>query len=173
MPVGSKLNAWSRSRKVGERVEDVIREALNSVGHDLTKNNGEVKTEVDLASQECAASRVEVKCAFTPYPSSPTPAKLQNTEHLTLDLANIEKYDDDVFIVFAVHYPLTVGIYAIEVSKCKKIIQEQPHRVYMRSKRTGKDKMKKVGISLNECFEIKVAPEFLTRIAQIATAAER
>jgi len=170
MVVGSKLNVWNKSRRVGERVEDIVREALNAVGHSLNKNNDEVKTEVDLASANNA--RVEVKCAFTPYPSSPTPAKLSSKEHLTLDVANIDKYDDDVFIVFAIHYPETKGIYAIEVRKCKEIIRDNPRRVYLRSARTGKDKLKKVGISLAECFEVKVPRKFLTRIAKVATSAE-
>lgn len=169
----SRLNKWKLSTKVGGKVEQIVCEALNSLGNDFVLNNITDVKEVDLTDGQMT---VEVKTAFTPYPRGKknlTPAGLTSENHLTLDKANIKKYDGIVLIVFAVVYPEVSGLYVIPAGKVKQILLDEPWREYTRSNRSFKDKSVKVGISLEECQRIDVDQKYITRIEAIAETYQR
>lgn len=157
------MNKWSETFQRGRKTEEFVKQDLfPSVGVNCVLNNKIDQTSIDM---KIGTIPVEVKTAFTPYPSSPTPAGLSAEEHLTLDYSNIEKYDDNVRILFIVRYK-EPRVCWILTKKVKQIIQDNPQRVYLRSGRTFKDKYKKIGIALSECEDIThlFAPNILAKI---------
>jgi hypothetical protein len=170
--MASKLNDWDYAKLLANNVELLVRLAINSIGFDYVRNNAEIRQAVDLAQ---ANRRIEVKCAFTPYPRDPTPAGLAQAEHITLDHTNIVKYDDEVvlFIVVA-NYPERNGLFSITAGRCKAILAAHPERVYLRSKRTFKDKVKKVGFAISECLDLShiVERNIMQELLVVAQAAK-
>lgn len=170
--MASKLNDWDYAKLLSNNVELLVRMAINSIGFDYIRNNFEIRQAVDLAQ---ADRQIEVKCAFTPYPKDPTPAGLACCEHITLDHANIIKYEDDVvlFIVVA-NYPERNGLFSITAGRCKEIIAAHPERNYTRSQRTRKDKVKKIGIAISECLDLShiVAQDIMQELLSVAQAAK-
>lgn len=145
-------NSWSEAKAVGRSAEDALIRALAAhVGLDLIRNNAENVKALD-ARLDCL---VDVKFLGTPYPSSPTPSGLRRDEHLTLDVANIEKYPDSTMLFMVVDYRAsdvdTAGLFIISAGKVRAIMAQNPKRVYSRSSRSTKDKMRKIGISTEEC----------------------
>lgn len=145
------MNKWTETIQRGQKVEAFVKqELLPSVGISCILNNQVKKTDIDL---RIGAVLIEIKTAFTPYPCEITPSGLNTSEHLTLDYANIEKYDDDVKILFLVRYN-NPRVCWIRAGKVKEIIRNNPKRIYSRSGRTFKDKRKKIGIAFSECEDL-------------------
>lgn len=145
-------NSWKEAKSVGRSAEMALIQALSKhVGLDLIRNNAE-NVKAEDARLDCY---VDVKFLETPYPSSPTPSGLSRNEHLTLDVANIEKYPDSTLLFMIVDYRAsdvdTAGLYLISAGKVRSIMTENPKRLYSRSSRSLKDKIRKVGISTSEC----------------------
>ena len=104
-------------------------------------------------------SLLDVKILKSPYPSSPTPAGLSAEEHLTLDYANVMgDYPPHTLLVLVVDYTAagvqTKGLHFITAGQVQEIVKNNPKRVYSRSARSTKDKIKKVAISTKECGRI-------------------
>lgn len=151
MPGPSPLNAWSASVVAGARMEEAFRASLaERLGITIVKNNAADVRASDFRL-EC---EVDVKYLQSPYPSDPTPANLSPATHLTLDVANITKYSPSTIIFMVVDYTErgvdTKGVYFVTAGRVAEIMESMPERVYRRSSRTHKDKIVKVGISVNE-----------------------
>lgn len=147
-----KENLWQFSKNRGAVVEDyVLQRLFPSIGLKCTKNNGEDVKEIDLMIEGVP---LEVKTAFTPYPKTPTPAKLTAEEHLTLDAANIAKYPREALLLFLVRYDDKPKVCFISAGRVKDIVANIPYRIYTRSGRSLKDKRKKIGIAFEECIDI-------------------
>jgi hypothetical protein len=182
----NQLNIWANSKKVGQQLEELILAGLNKNSMDTgteagkwIKNNTKSKTDIDI---KLHGKKIygDVKSAFTPYPSTPTPSKLSNAEHITIDLKDVDKYKDlnvTLYIVVC-NYPYLdkknngFGIYKIHSKDCWDILCKNPQRQYSRSFRSNKDKIAKVGFSINECTNIT---EFFdkTTIKKIKKLAEK
>lgn len=150
-------NLWQNSLSRGSAAENFVVETLfPSIGIKALCNNNANKDShgsresVDIRIFDL---RVDVKVAFTPYPSKITPSGLNNDEHLTIDFANIEKYDRCTLLLFLVRYDKP-RVLLISAGAIKDIIHENPGRIYSRSARSMKDKQKKIGISILECEDI-------------------
>jgi hypothetical protein len=144
----SELNAWTPALAEGKRAEYAFGMLLlKHMGINVTPNNIENQRAVDFRGDFVG----DVKFLRSPYPSSPTPAGLPREEHLTLDVANVDKYPDHTLIIMCVDYTSagleTQGLYFITAGKVREIIAKNPKRVYKRSQRTQKDKVLKIGIS--------------------------
>lgn len=149
--MGKEHNIWKFSTNRGKAAEDyVIDELLPSIGLKVTRNNTRDVKAVDALVGDIP---VDVKIAFTPYPSDRTPAGLTSGEHLTVDYPNIMKYSRRTLLLFLVRYE-EPQILLISAGKIRDIIARDPSRIYMRSKRSFKDKEKKIGISMKECRNI-------------------
>ena len=149
------LDNWEASIAEGKAAEAAI--AITFFTHlgmyceDNTKEN--VKN-TDLRGN----SLLEVKILRSPYPSAKSPAGLPPEEHLTLDHANIIDADPRVMILMVVDYTgaglPTKGLFFTTIGKVQSLVAALPKRVYNRSTRSSKDKVKKIGISTRECGRI-------------------
>lgn len=147
-----KENLWQFSKGRGAAAEDyVLQRLFPSIGLKCTKNNRQDVKEIDLMLEGVP---LDVKTAFTPYPKTPTPAKLTAEEHLTLDAANIAKYPREVLLLFLVRYDDKPRVCFISAGRVKDIVANTPYRTYMRSGRSFKDKQKKIGVAFGECIDI-------------------
>jgi hypothetical protein len=118
---------------------------VNKRAIDLTATTGGLKPKV---------FPLEAKYLTSAYPSSPTPSGLQAAEHLTLDVVNIESYSDDTVIMMVTDYTPkhdTKGVFCVTAGNVQRILKAMPNRAYSRSQRTMKDKIRKVGISTEDC----------------------
>lgn len=164
---------WGKSAGVGFMLEEIV---LRILGKEWIKNNGDDRKSADI----CRADKSEygdVKAAFTPYPSEPTPSKLKKKDHITLDHKSIvdyfEKFGDKLSIYVAVaNYPdRKTSLLKINSKDCFDIMNENPERTYTRSMRSFKDKVKKVGIKFEEFEDItkSVPKKLMKEIENIAT----
>ena len=149
----SPLNSWSQSRSFGSLVEQAFREIMEeSLGLVFVAANEEDVKAVDLKR---SGNVVDLKCLQSPYPRTPTPAKLTAETHLTLDHANLVKYEPSTEIWMVVDYRdagvPTAGIYMISAGKVLEILEANPSRKYKRSSRTSMDKEIKIAVSTEEC----------------------
>ena len=154
--MASELNQWGAALSEGKLAEMAFATLMQKyMGIKVTRNNIE-----NIKAEDCKCEFLaDIKFLRSPYPSAKTPAGLDRDEHLTLDVANVDKYSDETTIVMIVDYTEagveTEGFYFITAGEVRSIIQKHPERVYSRSARTSKDKVRKVGISTNEACQIR------------------
>lgn len=152
----NELNQWEKALPEGKLAEAAFAILMQRhMGMTVIPNNTE-----NVRTEDCKVEFVaDVKVLQAPYPSQRTPAGLDKDEHLTFDLANIDKYPDNTVLAIIADYSaagtLTEGFYFIPVKRVREIIKEHPERVYTRSARTNRDKSVKVGISTRECSQIR------------------
>jgi hypothetical protein len=154
--MASELNQWDKALSEGKLMEVAFAVLMKKhLGINVTPNNLENVKAVDNTCTFVS----DLKFLRSPYPSQKTPAGLDREEHLTLDVANIDKYSDDTLLAMVVDYTEsgvdTEGFYLIPVREVRAIMERDPKRVYTRSARTSKDKSVKVGISINEAAQIR------------------
>lgn len=149
--MGREHNVWKYSKGRGHAVEKYcVEDLFPSIGLKAERNNSQNKKAVDLLVEGIS---VDVKTAFTAYPQPRTPAGLTSQEHLTLDHANVMKYNRNVLLLFLVRYG-EPKVLIIPVGKVRDIMAKEPQRIYIRSMRSLKDKQKKVGIAISECIDL-------------------
>lgn len=153
----SPLNQWDLALTEGKLAELAFAILLEKhLGIRVSPNNTENVKAVDCRGEFLA----DVKILKSPYPSQKTPSGLDKSEHITLDVANVDKYADDVAIQMIVDYTAagvqTAGWYWITAGRVREIMAKHPERVYSRSARTAKDKSVKVGISINESNQVRL-----------------
>lgn len=152
----SELNQWDKALAEGKLAEAAFGIMLfKHLGIKVSANNA-----VNVKAVDCACEFIaDVKVLQSPYPSAKTPSGLDKDEHLTLDVANIDKYHEDTLLCMVVDYTKggveTSGFYLITVRRVREIMKAHPERVYTRSARSSKDKSVKVGISTNECCQMR------------------
>jgi len=131
-------------------------------GWDVQQNNDVNVRAVDLIVTVPGKEpfHLEIKHLQAPYSdkSFRTPAGLKPREHLTVDIANLEKYPDETWIMCVVNYTQhprypqpTKGVYVVSAKLMKDILARAPGREYNRSTRSTKDKVRKIGISIDDC----------------------
>ena len=153
----SPLNQWDLALTEGKLAELAFAVLLGKhMGIKVTSNNTE-----DVKAVDCRGEfQADVKILKAPYPAQKTPSGLDKSEHVTLDVANINKYADDVAIQMIVDYTEagvpTAGWYWITAGRVREIMSLHPERVYSRSSRSMKDKVVKVGISINEANQVRL-----------------
>lgn len=156
------LDRWEVSIEAGNAGENKVARILTDrLGWVVQRNNLEDPKAEDLLitiPATCATFTLDVKWLSSPYPSSPTPARLHAAEHLTLDVSNVEKYPPGTVIMCVVDYTQagekaqpTKGVFCITAGRVQTIMAHQPYRMYSRSQRTMKDKVRKVAVSIKEC----------------------
>ena len=171
------LNTWALSKTLGESMEaSFVRVMYEQIGVVATKANGVDKKNIDLRF-DCAS---DVKYLLSPYPRNPTPAGLTPETHVTLDVANINKYPSDTIIWMVVDYRgagvKTCGLFWTTAGKVQTLMELFPKRVYSRSARTFSDKVLKVAVSTEELASVlfpgMTATETVDALASVLPKAE-
>lgn len=144
------LNAWRPALEQGQRTERGLAYWLHEwLGFNVQPANKENPRAVDMV----AVVHIDSKDLQSPYPSEKTPSGLEAYEHVTLDVANVLEYDPDVCLWCMVDYTpkyKTKGVFVIKAGAVQRIMKQHPERIYSRSSRTHKDKVRKVGVSIRE-----------------------
>ena len=154
--MASELNRWEKSLPEGKLAEAAFALLMGRhMGINVVSNNTE-----NIKAEDCRCDFIaEIKVLRSPYPRQRTPAGLDSSKHITLDQANIDKYHDNTLLALIVDYTEqgvdTEGLYCITAKQVRQIVKDNPDRVYSRSARTVKDKSVKIGISTDECAQIR------------------
>jgi len=172
--MSNPLDRWEASIEAGKTAEAAIAITfylhLGMVCEDNTK---ERLKNPDLRGNTC----FDVKILKSPYPKEITPAGLKQGEHLTLDASNVEDYPDTTMLLMIVDYTgtgvQTKGLYYITAGRVKEILKLNHKRLYSRSQRSAKDKVRKIGISTKECGRIAFPGKTLAESVDEILAAQK